>query len=269
MEKPCKQCGQTKPLEAFYRDKRREDGRDFYCKECRDGRGAALRARRKESRPPRIPPTEKLCKVCGIVKPINEFYNGAKNRRSKCKVCTDAEHKAYISRPDVAAKIREYDRNRAAGKWKRPPRRQPIGPGYEVCTMCNEDKPLDQFHAHKLGRNGVNSICKECAAHRSRERRQDPTVKEREHRQQALRRHPWLSPGQYDELLEAQNGGCAICGRERADGNGRRLHVDHDHETLKVRGLLCYACNAGLGSFGDDPDLMFKAIEYLLAHKES
>ena len=47
-----------------------------------------------------------------------------------------------------------------------------------------------------------------------------------------------------------------------ADGGGR-FHIDHDHSTGKVRGLLCTACNMGLGLFKDDPEMLLRAIDYL------
>ena len=65
----------------------------------------------------------------------------------------------------------------------------------------------------------------------------------------------------YDEMLEKQNGVCAICGKEP---NGKRLHVDHCHETGVVRGLLCFRCNFGLSYFGEDIKKIKKAYEYLL-----
>ena len=66
---------------------------------------------------------------------------------------------------------------------------------------------------------------------------------------------------EYDELFDAQNGGCAICGG--ANTTGRRLAVDHDHETGEVRGLLCFGCNIGLGKFKDDVTLVKRAAAYL------
>jgi hypothetical protein len=63
----------------------------------------------------------------------------------------------------------------------------------------------------------------------------------------------------FTELLGAQGGCCAIC-RAKHD---RRLHVDHNHETGRVRGLLCGHCNSGLGFFRDEAALLSAAIEYL------
>lgn len=62
--------------------------------------------------------------------------------------------------------------------------------------------------------------------------------------------------------MSAEQGGvCAICGG--TNPSGHRLAVDHDHETRRVRGLLCHACNAGIGKLRDSPDLLRKAIDYL------
>ena len=64
----------------------------------------------------------------------------------------------------------------------------------------------------------------------------------------------------YHQLFEAQGGVCAIC--HKPPGS-RRLNLDHDHKTKKVRGLLCFMCNRGLGRFRDDPKLFRSAADYL------
>lgn len=79
----------------------------------------------------------------------------------------------------------------------------------------------------------------------------------------------------YEALLEAQGGACAICGRPETAmlrGVVVSLAVDHDHACCPgkrscgrcIRGLLCNACNTGLGKFEDDPDLLRVAIAYLV-----
>lgn len=62
-------------------------------------------------------------------------------------------------------------------------------------------------------------------------------------------------------MLAAQGGKCAICGG--TNPGGHRLAVDHDHTTGAVRGLLCHACNAGIGKLRDDPALLRVAADYL------
>lgn len=69
----------------------------------------------------------------------------------------------------------------------------------------------------------------------------------------------------YDELFRAQGGRCKICGDPPSPvRNGApRLHLDHDHRTGRVRGLLCGSCNNGLGNFRDDPERLRRAIAWL------
>ena len=67
----------------------------------------------------------------------------------------------------------------------------------------------------------------------------------------------------YDALLQAQGGKCKIC-REPPMGNlGRPLTVDHDHQTGRIRGLLCVSCNSMLGMAKDNTTTLLKAIQYL------
>lgn len=89
-------------------------------------------------------------------------------------------------------------------------------------------------------------------------------------RDRDFRKKYGISYADYAALLQKQNGLCACCGRAESKvqfGNVRMLSVDHDHETEKVRGLLCGNCNQGIGYFGNDrPDLLRKAAAYLDAY---
>lgn len=69
-----------------------------------------------------------------------------------------------------------------------------------------------------------------------------------------------LAPGEYARMLDAQDGRCAICGRKP---RARRLAVDHDHNTGRVRGLACYLCNKYLGQWEGDPIAAHNASVYL------
>jgi len=68
-----------------------------------------------------------------------------------------------------------------------------------------------------------------------------------------------LTVEQHQQLLAEQNGLCRIC----EEPFGRFIHIDHDHGTGRVRGLLCHKCNVGLGHFRDDPQLLRAAAEYI------
>ena len=87
-------------------------------------------------------------------------------------------------------------------------------------------------------------------------------------RRQMLRRNYGITVEQYDALLVLQSGVCAICQRPERVLSGlkksaKRLSVDHDHLTRRVRGLLCQKCNTALGSFEDDARLLHTALAYL------
>jgi hypothetical protein len=71
-----------------------------------------------------------------------------------------------------------------------------------------------------------------------------------------------LTIDEYYEMEQAQDYRCAICHTNEPGGRGR-WHVDHDHDTGKVRGLLCIHCNLGLGHFKDSPTFLDAAIRYL------
>lgn len=83
-----------------------------------------------------------------------------------------------------------------------------------------------------------------------------------QHKSRALELTYGITLEEYNDMLAKQNNCCAICSIVPDKGN-RRLAVDHDHLTGKIRGLLCDNCNNGLGRFKDRPDLLQKAASYL------
>ena len=95
-----------------------------------------------------------------------------------------------------------------------------------------------------------------------------------ETREKNLRQNHGMAVGQYEKMMAEQGGVCAICGKPETKVGGVNkilmpLSVDHCHKTRQgggskgIRGLLCQACNIGLGKFDDDPDLLRKAAAYL------
>ena len=70
-----------------------------------------------------------------------------------------------------------------------------------------------------------------------------------------------LTLEEYNKLLEFQQGGCAIC--RLSCKSGRNLAVDHNHITGEIRGLLCFKCNATLGSINESENLIWNMLEYL------
>ena len=79
-----------------------------------------------------------------------------------------------------------------------------------------------------------------------------------------LKKYYKLSESEYIAMVKRQNNLCAICKTSTI----RRLHVDHCHETKKVRELLCSRCNLALGKFKDDPKILRSAANYLIKHRK-
>lgn len=160
------------------------------------------------------------------------------------------------------------------------------------CSGCGEERPLEAFHIDRRQNDCRKSKCRSCtnkvkarwrASNRGRVSSQKRASYER-HRDKYLfymrsteRREKWfrwklkrqfgITPEDFERLMEAQGGCCAICGKPPEETNNHpqkhRLHIDHCHKTGKVRGLLCNTCNVGLGCFRDSPGLMILAIDYL------
>lgn len=86
-------------------------------------------------------------------------------------------------------------------------------------------------------------------------------------RRQNLRRLYGLTLEEYDVMVMAQGGTCAICDMEHVDLPRKRLVVDHDHVTGRTRALLCNACNTALGKMRDDADRMRRAADYIERHR--
>ena len=125
------------------------------------------------------------------------------------------------------------------------------------CPDCGAWKPLDEFPRNKNTRDGRHSYCKPCHNARGKETYERLYGSTRHYH---LKRRYGIGADEFDELVRQQGGVCAICGRADPE------HVDHDHETGAVRGILCFNCNGGFGQFRDSIDALLSAASYLEAH---
>jgi hypothetical protein len=125
------------------------------------------------------------------------------------------------------------------------------------CPGCGEND-ISKFYQDNSGKR-TNAHCKECHKQKCKTRWHSKTPIEK----QATRVKAMygISPEEYIEMHKQQDGKCAIC--EEKPTTKRGLHLDHNHSTGQVRGLLCHGCNVALGSFKENTDLLGKAIEYL------
>lgn len=133
------------------------------------------------------------------------------------------------------------------------------------CSTCKETKPLKDFHNDRRTVTGKASVCKECASRRMKEWYWSSEDRKQRIRDGGLKFKYGISREDYFRMLDDQEGVCAIC---EGNNEGRYLHVDHDHNTNEIRGLLCRHCNHGLGNFKDNPRFLTKACDYL-SYKET
>ena len=132
------------------------------------------------------------------------------------------------------------------------------------CSRCQTTKSLESFHNDKNTKDGKAWNCKECATKHHKEyyfERNGKAKKKIANRLKAT----GFTPEEFQEKLNKQGNVCAICG---TDNPGKLdFCADHCHETGQKRGVICRKCNAGLGHFNDDTEIIAKAIEYLEYYK--
>ena len=118
----------------------------------------------------------------------------------------------------------------------------------KTCISCLKEQPFDFFY------DGKNQ-CKDCKKF----------VSWKGH----IRRKFGITPEDFHSMSEAQNDVCAICGKAEGEDNRRtKLTIDHNHDTGKIRGLLCHNCNTAIGLFKDDISNISNAIDYLRKHEQ-
>ena len=121
----------------------------------------------------------------------------------------------------------------------------------KTCISCNQSYPLANYYINKSYKDGKSAYCKPCHA-----------VVERNNR---VKRLYGVDEKFYVELSTKQNFLCAICSLPAVDkktGQPKRLCIDHNHNTGKIRGLLCGPCNMALGLLANKQNVL-SAIRYL------
>lgn len=145
------------------------------------------------------------------------------------------------------------------------------------CRKCGQLLVVSEFSKRAGSRDGLQDWCKSCNASHYQENRKridsqrrrwienNPDAARERNRRNTLRKYS-ITPEQFDDLLAAQRGRCAICKTSQTV-----FHVDHDHACCPgkrscgkcIRGLLCSGCNTGLGSFAESADTLDEAATYL------
>lgn len=192
--------------------------------------------------------TGRVCSKCGNWFAWDSFSpqrRGLNGRRGVCKKCTVVYSTAWNkAHPEArqAAKNRYYEKNRHTEVADRTRQRN-----------TNRQRRLreDPAYLEKIWQQRQNNLL----SRRLYEKKYQVTKKY------------GLSWTQYEDILEAQGGCCAICDKRLSlflDNSELPVaNVDHDHVTGAVRGLVCLQCNAAIGYFRDDEKLLLRALKYL------
>lgn len=149
----------------------------------------------------------------------------------------------------------------------------------KTCKKCGHPKPLTEFYSDVSKRDGVGSYCKKCRVFWGKDYRAQNKEKIKawkrnwaglnvERRRDYLRKYRYnLDDAVFCLLLKTQQNCCAICAEPF--NRPRDIHIDHDHVSKGVRGLLCQGCNQGLGNFRDSVPRLRAAMEYLENTKQT
>jgi hypothetical protein len=179
------------------------------------------------------PIQQKRCPDCGEVKPNSAYRRNKSTPDGLSFYCKDC----FRQRDSAGYRKRMAERGRKVRERVSAP------PGHKWCPGCESIKPFGDWGRNRASKDGYNSYCKAC--HNKRSARE------------YLKRVYGLTPDDVKTMIEAQAGLCCVCLRAPAE------HVDHDHATGKVRGVLCFNCNVAIGQFRDDSWLLRRAIRYL------
>jgi hypothetical protein len=169
----------------------------------------------------------------------------------------------------------------------------------KICSKCKRELSITEFYKNKSRKDGLNFWCKKCQLkcnnfyhqkhkekineykkeyrkeHKKeikifqkkyRQKHKDESKRYREEHKEELKEYDLkrkynISLKDYNFLLQKQNYKCAVC--NKVFQNGKNTHIDHNHKTGKIRGLLCGKCNKGMGLFEDNLILLEEAIKYL------
>lgn len=149
----------------------------------------------------------------------------------------------------------------------------PISIPTRRCTRCKQIKSLTDFGTQrKRFGNYRKRWCRDCDKAWHREHAKTPHRMKQKYVYNLAKYG--LTLDDYDAMLTAQNGVCAICAAPeriqlREERGHRQLSVDHSHVNGQIRGLLCRACNTGIAQFQDNQELLLAAIEYLKTHSDT
>lgn len=250
--KTCTKCGETKPLDEFYRDRAARDGRKSYCKRCREEqRGSPRQIEQRAERARQVAQGVRICTRCGVEKSVDEYYPAKRSRdgsASRCKeCCREARRVATAMKNPAAAATREL---RAAR----------IASGVKACTVCGVVREMAAFGRNSSG--GPKSQCRECDRAYAAGRRTDPEYRE-EMRRYAHRRYSDPNTREHLRAISRR------CQRRRRAENPDEVRAYERAWSAKCRSDPEYRekINAKVREYRKRPHVMEQRREYRRAYQ--
>lgn len=256
--KPCKICGQTKPLSEYHRGACYKDGHFPTCKPCRSvilkmQRPATGRVGGPAARPADERFMEKIVKQPGTGCWLWTGTVGKKGRISFSPMSyktVSAMRFIYLREGRTIPPRTRLSRRCGNTRCLNPDHFALVRlgipdkeRGVKECSLCRKEVPFALFSNNQ---GYLSSRCNPCQGVYLRAQKFG------------------LMPEDYLAMLTSQGGRCAIC--KGLPPGKRGFAVDHDHQTGRIRALLCVRCNTGLGHFMDNADLLRAGAAYLDAH---
>ena len=112
----------------------------------------------------------------------------------------------------------------------------------KICKTCKKEQSKEEYYKHQHTKDRLQTECKQCYYMRKRKH--------------SYKRMYGITIEEYDKCMETSDS-CQIC------GSTDKLVYDHDHDTMKFRGVLCNKCNRGIGILGDTIEDIAKVLDYL------
>lgn len=266
----CKQCRETKPLD-----------KDHFPPHARGYRHECIACENERNR-------ERTCKWCGETKPLDKDHFPAHNHgfRHECITCRNDRHKGkyendpdyrerqlqrqrdYRSDPEKLERMRAYQRLVGVRARKNQSRRRKYheDADYRNNLLTQQKVRWDtdiewreSIKAQLRERRASDPEWRERDNANQRQRRASDPMSREKQKERDLRKRYGIALSDYVRMEVEQGGLCAICQLEPEDA----LHVDHNHDTGQIRGLLCSDCNYGIGIFEESTNLLRSAITYL------
>jgi hypothetical protein len=254
MTKTCTECRVEKPktLEFYYKE---GNGFRSACKPCHNKKNNAWREANREKDRINSKRRYENNKIA-ITAQNKEWYLKNKEKvKARVKERRLEKTKAYLlANPEEAKAKADKAAKAVADKLAK----------LKYCKHCDQTLSIDLFTNSSRSRDGKQFYCRDCANKKHREHQRKHIETYRPRWREAQLRKIGFTPELFDEMLESQGNVCALCGSDKPGGRWNRFFADHNHETGKARGVLCFHCNTALGIIeARDANWTDKAKAYL------